>query len=89
MSFTYDFGQSHANSAYKGKTTVNTKLFINGEWVEGSGKTIDVINPTNGKKITEIQEGTAADVDKAVDAAEKLTRPLGASESLPLSEGSF
>jgi hypothetical protein len=25
-----------------------------------SGKTIDVINPTNGKKITEIQEGTAA-----------------------------
>lgn len=25
-----------------------------------AGKTIDVINPTNGKKITEIQEGTAA-----------------------------
>ena len=38
MSFTYDFGQSHANAAYKGKTTVNTKLFINGEWVEGSGE---------------------------------------------------
>jgi len=87
MSFTYDFGQSHANSAYKGKTTVNTKLFINGEWVEGSGKTIDVINPTNGKKITEIQEGTAADVDKAVDAAEKAYKTSWGERVSPAERG--
>lgn len=35
----------------------------------GSGLTGSVINPTNGEKITQIVEGTEADVDKALDAA--------------------
>ena len=34
-----------------------------------SGKTFPTINPTNGKKICDVQEGDKADVDKAVAAA--------------------
>ncbi|KDR73217.1 hypothetical protein GALMADRAFT_251806 [Galerina marginata CBS 339.88] len=57
---------------YKGKTSFNTGLFIGGKFVDGSsGSTIDVINPTNGKLITKIAEGTDKDVDIAVEAAQK------------------
>lgn len=49
-----------------------TQIFINNEWVNSeSGKTFPSINPTNGKKICDVQEGDKADVDKAVDAAKK------------------
>ena len=40
-----------------------------GRWCEG--KTIDVLNPYNGQKITAIAEATAADVDLAVEAAQR------------------
>jgi aldehyde dehydrogenase (NAD+) len=65
--FTHEFN----SRVFKGKVTVPTGLFINGEFVDGSEKgTIDVINPTNGKVIVKIAEGTSADVDKAVKAAQ-------------------
>ncbi|KZT68467.1 aldehyde dehydrogenase [Daedalea quercina L-15889] len=58
-------------SVFKGSVEVPTGLFINGKFVEGSTqKTIDVINPSTGKLITKISEGTAADVDSAVKAAQ-------------------
>jgi len=64
--FTHEF--DHAG--YKGKVEIPLGLFINGEYVSSKdGKTIEVINPTNGDKLTEIVEGTAADVDSALDAA--------------------
>jgi len=57
---------------YKGKTSFNTGLFINGQFVDGTkGKTIDVVNPTNGKLITKVSEATEEDVDIAVEAAQK------------------
>ncbi|KAF4610319.1 hypothetical protein D9613_010285 [Agrocybe pediades] len=57
---------------YKGQTSFSTGLFIGGQFVDGSGgTTIDVINPTTGKLITTISEGTEKDVDAAVDAAQK------------------
>ncbi|KAI6034639.1 aldehyde dehydrogenase [Pisolithus microcarpus] len=66
--FTHKFN----TPAYKGKVSFNTGLFINGQFVDGSdGTTIDVVNPTDGKVITSISEGTSKDVDLAVDAAEK------------------
>ncbi|KAI6146137.1 aldehyde dehydrogenase [Pisolithus tinctorius] len=66
--FTHEFN----TPTYKGKVSFNTGLFINGEFVDGSGgTTIDVINPSDGKVITQISEGTQKDVDLAVDAAEK------------------
>ncbi|XP_052792547.1 aldehyde dehydrogenase 1A1-like [Mya arenaria] len=47
-----------------------TQIFINNEWVNSaSGKTFPTINPTNGKKICDVQEGDKDDVDKAVAAA--------------------
>jgi len=66
------FTHSFDNHYFKGKTSFSTGLFIDGEFVDGSDKTeIDVINPTTGKKLTSISEGTAKDVDLAVAAAQK------------------
>lgn len=45
-------------------------LYINGEYVQSvSGKTFDVVNPSNEEVITSVAEGGAEDVDKAVKAA--------------------
>jgi len=66
--FTYDFN----TPTHKGKAAVQTGLYINGQWVDGSNNTtIDVYNPTNGKVLTKISEGTVKDVDLAVAAAQK------------------
>lgn len=66
--FTHQFD----NASFKGQTTINTGLFIDGQWVEGSSGTfIDVLNPTTGKVLTKVSEGTAKDVDIAVAAAQK------------------
>jgi phenylacetaldehyde dehydrogenase len=47
------------------------KLFINGEWVDASsGETLDIIDPATEAKIATIQLANAADVDKAVIAAQ-------------------
>ncbi|KAJ2924338.1 hypothetical protein H1R20_g12754, partial [Candolleomyces eurysporus] len=66
--FSYEWN----TEAFKGKTSFNTGLFINGKFVDGSNKTtIDVVNPTNGKLITKVSEGVEKDVDLAVEAAQK------------------
>ncbi|KAJ3988737.1 aldehyde dehydrogenase [Lentinula detonsa] len=55
---------------YNEKATIQTGLFINGVFVDGlNHSTIDVINPSTGKTITQVSEGTAKDVDRAVEAA--------------------
>lgn len=47
-----------------------TQIFINNEWHNSvSGKKFPTINPTDGQKIIDVQEGDKADVDKAVAAA--------------------
>ncbi|MER5688403.1 aldehyde dehydrogenase family protein [Streptomyces sp. NPDC002205] len=43
--------------------------WIDGRAVEGSGPLIDVVNPADESVIASMHEGTAEDVDKAVDAA--------------------
>jgi len=66
--FTHEF----KTEAYSGKTSFETGLFIGGEFVDGTeGKTIDTLDPTTGKVITSVAEGTAKDVDLAVKAAQK------------------
>ena len=46
------------------------KFYINGSWVDPSStETIDVKDPTNGKTIAKVPQGTSADVDAAVRAA--------------------
>ena len=46
------------------------KLFINGEFREGSeGKTYDSLNPCNGETIARVHLPSTKDIDDAVDAA--------------------
>ena len=54
------------------KAKISTgKLLINGQWVEGSGKAFDTINPATGEVLTQVAEASARDVDQAVAAARK------------------
>jgi aldehyde dehydrogenase (NAD+) len=46
------------------------RLLIDGQWIEGS-KTFDTINPATGELLTQVVEASAADVDRAVDAARR------------------
>lgn len=49
--------------------------FINGEWVDSSsGETLPTYCPGDGELIAHIQKGTAADVDRAVEAASAAFR---------------
>jgi betaine-aldehyde dehydrogenase/aminobutyraldehyde dehydrogenase len=50
-------------------TVQQHKNFIGGEWVESDGGTMEVINPSTGETIAEVQRSTEADVGRAVDAA--------------------
>ncbi|KAG1151424.1 hypothetical protein G6F37_008677 [Rhizopus arrhizus] len=52
------------------KLKLQTGLFINNEFVKGSG-TIETVNPSTGKVIATVQAAEAKDVDAAVEAAEK------------------
>ena len=46
------------------------KMFIGGQWVAAQdGRTLPVIDPADGQPFDEIPRGTAADVDRAVQAA--------------------
>jgi len=48
------------------------QLFIDGEWVDSTGdETIPSINPSTGRVVAYVAEGTAADVDRAVAAARR------------------
>ncbi|MEO8881903.1 MAG: aldehyde dehydrogenase family protein [Devosia sp.] len=49
-----------------------TKCFIGGQWVGASGnETLPLENPSDGTTICEIARGRAADIDRAVAAAQK------------------
>jgi aldehyde dehydrogenase (NAD+) len=64
------FTRRFDTKAFSGNVTVNTKLFINNEWVDPQeGGTIDVIDPVTGQVLTKASAGTSADVDRAVKAA--------------------
>lgn len=55
--------------------TNNQRLFIDGEWVDSdSGETIDVVNPSTGRKFASVQKGSRRDVKRAIDAAERAQR---------------
>src|SRR5260370_25961557 len=63
------------------------KLLINGQWVEGSGRAFDTVNPATGEVLTQVAEAGARDVDQAVAAARKAfddvagpSRKMSASE---------
>jgi succinate-semialdehyde dehydrogenase/glutarate-semialdehyde dehydrogenase len=47
------------------------KMFINGRFVEGEGKPIDIINPATGKVITTIRSASEAQAEEALAAAQQ------------------
>ncbi|KAF6744112.1 aldehyde dehydrogenase [Ephemerocybe angulata] len=71
--FTYNFD----TAAYKGAVTINTGLFIGGEWVDPiEGELIEIRNPATGEVITKVAGGGKADVDRAVQAAKKAYKTV-------------
>ena len=54
-------------------TTVSThKNLVGGDWVDSAdGGTMDVLNPATGETIAQVPRSTAADVDRAVQAAKQ------------------
>lgn len=51
---------------------VPNKMYIDGEWVSASdGKTLDIINPANEEAVDTVPMATAADLDRALTAAER------------------
>ena len=70
-------------------TVSQHKNFVGGEWVDAvEGGTMEVLNPATGDTIAEVPRGSAADVDRAVEAAKKAlpewleTTPQERSEAL-------
>ncbi|CAG2211286.1 ALDH5A1 [Mytilus edulis] len=50
---------------------LHEKAYVNGKWTEAaSGKTFDVINPSNGKKIGVVPDMDAADTQNAIQFAQ-------------------
>ena len=70
----YDAGRWQ-NAAQKAKLDIETRLFINGEFVDAArGGRFTTINPANGEPLAEMSAGTAEDIDRAVAAARSAFR---------------
>lgn len=62
---------------------IETRLFINGEFVEAeNGKTFGLISPSTLKPVAQVHEASEADTDRAVAAA-KAAQPAWAALSVP------
>ena len=68
-STTWDYAPA-PESAKQAKVEKRYQLFIDGDWSEpANGKYFATTNPATGKKLSEVADGNAADVDRAVMAA--------------------
>ncbi len=65
------------------KEVISCSNFINGEWVQGTGGTSDIISPYNGKKIGHVTIPSLDQIKEALNAAEKAQVEWGKS---PLKE---
>ena len=54
---------------YRNKEIRAQKLFIDGNWVNGSGENFNIISPIDGKPFTSIARATVADMNKAIKSA--------------------
>jgi succinate-semialdehyde dehydrogenase/glutarate-semialdehyde dehydrogenase len=53
-------------------TYPNTPLYINGQWLDAAdGRSLAVVNPSSGKEIGRVARASKADLDKALEAAQK------------------
>lgn len=56
---------------HQGLPAVETRLYINGKWVEGSEGTEPVTNPATGETLAEVHVGGKKEVHTAIEAANK------------------
>lgn len=61
--------------------------YIDGTWVDGGAGRIDVINPGTGEKLAEHALADAADVDRAVKAAQRVHQSGVLSDLRPVERG--
>ncbi|WP_300019801.1 aldehyde dehydrogenase family protein [uncultured Roseobacter sp.] len=61
--------------------------YIDGAWVDGSAGRIDVINPGTGERLAEQALADAADVDRAVMAAQRVHMSGALSDLRPVDRG--
>ncbi len=54
---------------YRNKEIPAQKLFIDGNWVNGSGADFDIISPIDRKPFTSIARATVGDMNKAIKSA--------------------
>jgi aldehyde dehydrogenase (NAD+) len=65
-----------ASSTVTAERRAPDKLYINGEWTEGSGHPFETVNPGTGEVLASVPEAAEEDVDAAVEAARAaLTGP--------------
>ena len=53
------------------------KMYIAGEWVD-KAETMDVVNPYDGSVVDTVPKGAAADIDRAIDSAERGAKVMAA-----------
>jgi succinate-semialdehyde dehydrogenase/glutarate-semialdehyde dehydrogenase len=58
----------------KDPTLLKTDALINGQWIAGSSR-FDVLDPSNGRKLTDVANLGAADAEKAIAAANAAWGP--------------
>lgn len=69
-------GNNKKGSLALRKKEIETRLFINGEFVKSTGgKTFETINPADESVITTVEEATEKDIDNAVAAAVAAFKP--------------
>ena len=54
---------------YRNKEIRAQKLFIDGNWINGSGENFNIISPIDGKPFTSIARATVSDMNKAIKSA--------------------
>lgn len=66
------------------------RMFIDGQWVDAAdGRTFTSLNPATGEDWAEIPEATAADVDRAVTAAQRAFSGSEWSRATPTARGKY
>ncbi|MBM2294099.1 NAD-dependent succinate-semialdehyde dehydrogenase [Sulfitobacter pseudonitzschiae] len=57
-------------SLLKDPSLLETRAYVNGQWIDGDDGTFDVTNPARGDVIAQVADLSRAQVGKAIDAAE-------------------
>ncbi|KIO77558.1 succinate-semialdehyde dehydrogenase [Pedobacter lusitanus] len=57
------------------KQLLFSKSYINGEWVSGSSKTFEVLNPADGSVIKKLSDGDGQTISLAIEAAHTAFKP--------------